>query len=127
MSKLATIVGLLAGTSLLLYWGGEAPGWLLKLECLAVMAASIAFGFTSITLDAPEWTRHDAVRGVLLVYLGVGAVFVPANLLLGAFLIGSGGKLVMRSAAPLARLRPTNPLGCKHDLVIKPEGGIRRR
>ena len=39
-----------------------------------------------------------------LVYLGVGAVFVPANLLLSAFLIGSGCKLVMKSAAPYAQV-----------------------
>ena len=46
-NKIAAIVGLLAGCSLLLYWGGEAPPWLLKLECLAVMAGALFFGFSA--------------------------------------------------------------------------------
>lgn len=46
MNKLATILGLVAATSLLLYWGGEAPPWLLKLEVLVVSFSALAFGFT---------------------------------------------------------------------------------
>ena len=52
-NKIAAIVGLLAGCSLLLYWGGEAPPWLLKLECLAVMAGALFFGFSTRSASAP--------------------------------------------------------------------------
>ena len=119
MNRIAIIAGLLAGCSLLLYWGGEAPPWLLKLECLTVMVAALFFGFSAYSVTAPEWLRHDAVRGVALVYLGVGAVFVPANLLLSAFLIGSGCKLVMKVAAPVVNARAVTPTSCGSDIVIR--------
>ena len=128
MNKIAAILGLLAGTSLLLYWGGEAPAWLLKLECVAVMAAALLFGFTAYSPSAPDWLRHDAVRGVALVYLGVGAAVVPANLLLSALLIGTGCKLVTRSAVQVT-VRVTSGMlaSGSTDLVVKPEGGVSRR
>jgi hypothetical protein len=117
--KIAAIVGLLAGCSLLLYWGGEAPPWLLRLECLAVMAGALFFGFSAWSPSAPSWFRHDAVKGVALVYLGVGAVFLPTNLLLSAFLIGSGCKLVMKSAAPVVKIFNGMPLSRTGEIVIR--------
>ena len=119
MNKIATIVGLLAGCVLLLYWGGEAPPWLLKLECVAVMAAALFFGYSAYSPSAPDWLRHDAVRGVALVYLGVGAMFIDPRVLISAFLIGSGCKLVMKSAAPVVTVRGGTPLGRTGELVIR--------
>ena len=128
MNKIATIAGLAGGTSLLLYWGGEAPAWLLKLECVAVMAAALAFGFTSYSPTAPEWLRHDAVRGVALVYLGVGAVFVPTSLLLSAFLIGCGCRLVMKSAVHISARVLNVPIEhARGGIVLRETGKVATR
>lgn len=128
MSKLATILVLLAGTALLLYWGGEAPRWVLKLECAGVMLAALAYGFTRHNLRLPEWTRDDALRGVALVYLGIGAMFVELNILAAAFLIGSGVKLVTRSANALtARVITPAIGGIRTEILHLKGGGIRRR
>jgi hypothetical protein len=128
MNKLATIAGLVGGISLLLYWGGEAPAWLLKLECVAVMAAALTFGFTTYSPSAPEWLRHDAVKGVALVYLGVGAVFVPTSLLLSAFLIGCGCRLVMKSAVRVsARVMYVSIDHSKGDIVLRETGTVSTR
>jgi hypothetical protein len=126
MNKIATIFGLLAGIGLLLYWGGEAPLWLLRLECLAVMAAALAFGFTSYNPALPGWLRDDAVKGVALVYLGVGAVFTDIRLLISAFLIGSGCRLVMKSAVPLIRVVSCKPLNHTGEITIREGGGVSR-
>ena len=128
MKKLATMFALLAGTALLLYWGGEPPRWLLKLECAGVMLAALAYGFTHRNLHLPDWTRDDSLRGVALVYLGVGAMFVELNFLVSAFCIGAGAKLVTRSATVLTA-RVINPaLGeTKTEIVHHQGGGIRRQ
>ena len=126
MNKLAAIAGLLAGTSLLLYCGGEAPRWLLMIECIAVMVGALLFGFTSYSPSAPDWLRHDAVRGVALVYLGVGAMFMPTNLLMTAFLIGCGCKLVMKETVRVTQTIRV-ALSRKTEIVLREEGGISRR
>jgi hypothetical protein len=128
MNKLAAIIGLLAGCSLLLYWGGEAPPWLLKLEILAVSCAALAFGFTAYSPVAPEWMRHDSVRGVALVYLGVGAMFVPLNFLASAFLIGTGARLVMQSTITVtARVTGVSIGRSTGDIVLRRSGDIAPR
>lgn len=128
MNKLATILGLLAGTSLLLIWGGEAPGWLLKLECLAVMLAALAFGFTQYNMHMPQWLRDDSVRGVTLVYLGVGVMFVPLNFLASAFLIGQGARLVMKSASAItARVVGPSIGRGKGEIVIRGSNAMEKR
>jgi hypothetical protein len=125
MNKLAVLFGLVGGTTLLAYWGGEAPAWLLKLEVVAVMAAALAFGFTTYSPSAPEWLRHDAVKGVALVYLGVGAVFVPTNLLLAAFLIGCGCRLVMKSCVHITARVMNVPIDHdKGDIVLRESGKL---
>ncbi len=126
-NKIAAIVGLVAGSGLLLYWGGEAPPWLLKLECLVVLVAALAFGFTANNVSVPAWLTHDAVRGVALVYLGIGAAFVPASLLLSAFLIGSGCKLVSRSGVQVIVRVAGEPMA-RHsgEIVTRPRDEISR-
>ena len=131
MNRLAVIVGLVAASALLLYWGGEAPVWLLTLQLAAVMAAALFLGFTTYSLSAPDWTRHDAVKGVLLVYLGIGVMLTDPRFLISAFLIGCGCKMLMRSATETtARVVGGRPLGTMPggsvELVIKQEGGISR-
>lgn len=127
-NKIAVIAGLVAGIGLLLYWGGDAPPWLLKLECLCVMLAALAFGFTAYSPSAPEWLRHDAVRGVALVYLGIGAAFVPANLLLASFLIGSGCKLVSRSGVQVIVRVAGEPSAARStEILVRPKDEISRR
>ena len=126
-NKVAAIVGLVAGIALLLYWGGEAPPWLLKLECLVVLLAALAFGFTANSPKAPEWLRHDAVRGLALIYLGIGAAFVPANLLLASFLIGSGCKLVSRSGVQVIVRVAGEPPASSTEILVRPKDEIRCR
>ncbi len=127
-SKIAVIVGLLAGCSLLLYWGGEAPAWLLKLECACVMAAALFFGLSLYSPTAPAWLRSDAVRGVACVYCGVGAMFTDPRVLISAFLIGTGCKILMRSAVETkARVTGGTLSTGSKDIILKPEGGITRR
>ena len=83
------------------------------------MAAALFFGYSAYSPSAPDWLRHDAVRGVALVYLGVGAMFVDPRVLISALLIGSGCKLVMKSAAPVVTVWGGKPLGHTGDLVIR--------
>lgn len=128
MNKLAAILGLLAGTSLLLYWGGEAPRWLLMIECAAVMMGALLFGFTSYNPSAPEWLRHEAVRGVGLVYLGVGAMFIDPRFFISAFLIGCGCRLVTKSVVTVTARVMNVPLEHKGvDIIIRQEAGVSRR
>jgi hypothetical protein len=128
MNKIAAIFGLACGTSLLLYWGGEAPRWLLMVECAAVMVGALLFGFTSYSPSAPDWLRHEAVRGVALVYLGVGAVFMPTNLLMSAFLIGCGCRLVMKSAVQVsARVMNVSIDHSRGDIVLRETGNVATR
>jgi hypothetical protein len=92
------------------------------------MAAALAFGFTTYSPSVPEWLRHDAVKGVALVYLGVGAVFVPASLLLSAFLIGCGCRLVMKSAVHVsARIMNISIDHSKGDIVLRETGTVATR
>ena len=129
MNKIAVIIGLLAGSFLLLYWGGTAPAWLLKLECVAVMAAALLFGFFNYSPSSPEWLRHDAVRGVAVVYLGIGAMFIDPRVLISSFLIGTGCKLVMKSAwEPITAHVTAGRLAAgSKEIVIRTEGGVSRR
>jgi hypothetical protein len=117
--KIVAIIGLLAGCALLLYWGGEAPAWLLRLEVLTVTIVALAYGYTAFNPALPGWLRHDSVKGVALVYLGVGAMFVPLNFLASAFLIGCGARLVMKSAAPVLGVWGGRPLGSTREIVIR--------
>ena len=127
-NKIAVIVGLVAGSGLLLYWGGDAPPWLLKLECLGVLLAALGMGFCVGSPKAPEWMQHDAVRGVALVYLGIGAAFVPSSLLLSAFLIGSGCKLVSRSGVQVIVRVVGEPMARRStEIRLRPENEISRR
>jgi hypothetical protein len=126
MNKLATIFGLLAGIALLLYWGGEAPLWLLRLECLAVMAAALAFGFTSYNPALPGWLRDDAVKGVALVYLGVGVVFTDLRIITSAFIIGNGCRLIAKSASPLVRAVTILTPGQAGKITNREGGGVSR-
>jgi hypothetical protein len=127
LNKFATIVGLAIGSFLLLYWGGEAPAWLLKLECVAVGLTALGWGYALFSPAFP-WLRHDSVRGVALVYAGVACMFIPLNFIASAFLLGAGIRLTMRSAVTVA-VKVTNvslnrPSG---DIVLREEGGITRR
>ncbi len=126
MNKFFTILGLLAGTSLLLYWGGEAPDWLLKAECLLLMGAALVIGFTARNPAMPDWMRNDSVLGVALVYIGVGLAFVPANLILSSACIGAGLRLVTRSAIePIrARFTGTSIVRTGSDIVLRESGHI---
>jgi hypothetical protein len=86
---------------------GEIPGWLLKLECLIFCATALAFGFTGFTPVLPSWVWSQPVRGVVCVYLGVGAMFVPPQFLVSAVFLGMGLRLIMTT--PTVAVRVVNP------------------
>jgi hypothetical protein len=127
LNKFAIIFGLACGSCLLLYWGGEAPAWLLKLECVAVALTALGWGYALFSPAFP-WLRHDSVRGVALVYAGVACMFIPLNFIASAFLLGCGIRLTMKSVVTVV-VRVTNvslsrPNG---EMVIREEAGISRR
>jgi hypothetical protein len=129
-SKFCAMAGLALGALLLVWWGATAPLWLRMIECVGVMGAALIFGFTAYSPSAPEWTRDDAVRGVALVYGGVGVVFIDLSLIASAFLIGSGLRLVCKSASRITA-RVVSGTGLNHQsgeiVVIKQSGEVDTR
>ena len=97
MNKIAAIVGLLAGSCLMIRFS-DPPAIVRNIECMLLMGAALGLGFAARNPSMPEWLRSDSVLGVALVYLGVGAAFCPANLLISSTCIGAGIRLFCRRA-----------------------------
>jgi hypothetical protein len=125
--KLACIVGLSLGV--LLLCGGEPPAWLMKLEVLLFSMAALLYGYASI--DVTSWFWSKPVRGMLCIYLGVGAMFIPPQFVVSAFFIGCGTRMVMGSFTTVVAHASKSFNTSLHrpggDLVIREEGGITRR
>ena len=124
LKKLMTLIGLFAGTLVLVVAGSDLPAWLLKLECTAVALSALAYGYTAFSPSHP-WMKQDSIRGVAMVYAGVAAMFIPLNFLASAFLLGCGIRLVTRSAiAPIAA-RFSGPSVSRQsgDIVVLRESG----
>lgn len=95
IAKLGALAGLLAGLSLILMGGGEAPRWLQCLQVAFFCAAALLYGFTAFSPSAPAWLSSRPVVGVAMLYMGVAVMFVPANIVTSAFFIGTGTRLVL--------------------------------
>jgi hypothetical protein len=118
MARMLTLAILIGGCLLMLYFGGRSPEWMLRGEVLIVAIFALVYGFTAFSPSLPSWLRYQEVRGVLMVALGVFAMFVPAQFIVSALLIGFGARLVMTGF-------PSTAL--KHqpgDIVLRPAGNV---
>ncbi len=73
---------------------------LLPLLVCAVLLVGFAliYGFTARLPPIPRWLWLRPVRGSVIVCLGVAALFVPTELIVSAYLIGVGVRMVWSSA-----------------------------
>jgi hypothetical protein len=90
------------GIAAMLAWGVTPPAWLAGLEAALLAGAALLYGFTAYLPALPRWLWLRPIRGTVLVILGMGAMYVPPQLLLSAYLIGLGVRLVWQSACELA-------------------------
>jgi hypothetical protein len=95
------LAALLGGIIALLHWGATPPAWLAGSEAALLMALALNYGFTARLPQVP-WLALRPVQGTLLVMLGSVMVFVQPQLIVAAWLIGRGIRLVWASACELA-------------------------
>jgi hypothetical protein len=81
--------------------GGEPPAWLLRAEVALFSAAALAYGFTASLPAFAPWAWSRPVRGAACIILGVGAIFVPVQFVVSAFLLGIGTRLTWTAACEL--------------------------
>jgi hypothetical protein len=95
------IAAILGGIIALLHWGATPPAWLAGTEAALIMALALNYGFTARLPQIP-WLALRPVRGTILVMLGSVIVFIQPQLIVAAWLIGRGTRLVWLSACQLA-------------------------
>ena len=100
---------LACGVAAMLMWGIFPPAWLTCLEAALLSGAALLYGYTAWLPTLPHWLWLRPIRGTVLVIFGIGAMYVPPQLLLSAYLIGVGIRLVWRSACDLAEKDATDP------------------
>jgi hypothetical protein len=93
---------LACGIAALLAWGVTPPLWLAGLEAALLAGAALTYGFAAYAPALPRWLWLRPIRGTVLVILGIGAMYVPPQLLLSAYLLGRGVRLIWQSACELA-------------------------
>jgi hypothetical protein len=101
-SGVVMLAALMSGLALVVVYGFEPPGWLLRAEMAALMAAALVCGFARRLPALTPWLRMRPVRGAALVVLGVAAVYLPPPLVVSAVLIASGVRMVWAEACELA-------------------------
>jgi hypothetical protein len=94
---------LLGGIVALLVWGASPPVWLAGLEAALLMGAALLYGYFGRVPDVPRWLWLRPIRGTVLVCMGIVAMYVPPQLVLAAFLVGTGVRLVWVAACDLVR------------------------
>jgi len=97
------VAALLGGIIALLVWGGSPPAWLAGLEAALLMGAALLYGYVGHVPAIGRWLWLRPIRGTVLVGLGIVAMFVPPQLVLAAFLVAAGVRLVWQSACDLER------------------------
>jgi hypothetical protein len=107
-------------------WGGEPPAWLLRAEVALFSAAALAYGFTASLPAFAPWAWSRPVRGAACIILGVGAIFVPVQFVVSAFLLGVGTRLTWTAACELEdeQNAPATILSvviARSDIVTTPE------
>jgi hypothetical protein len=91
------------GLAFMLTWGLTPPAWLAVLEAALLSGAALLYGYTAWQPSLPAWLWLRPVRGTALVIAGIVAMYVPPQLILSAYLIGVGVRLVWRSACDQAK------------------------
>lgn len=112
------IAALLAGIIALLNWGATPPPWLAATEAALIMAVALSYGFTARLPQVP-WLALRPVRGTILVTLGCVCVFIQPQLILAAYLIGRGVRLVWLSAVQLAEAERLDAVGWHYDEPVR--------
>jgi hypothetical protein len=97
------------GCFLIVFWGGELPGWLLRAELAAFCSVALVYGFFASLPTLTPWLWSRPIRGAALVCLGVAAIFVPMEFVLAALLIALGTRLTWASACELAQQQEEEP------------------
>ena len=92
---------LLGGIFALLHWGATPPPWMAGTEAALIMAVALNYGFTA-RLPRVPWLVLRPVRGTILVTLGLIMLFIQPQLIVAAYLVGRGVRLVWLSACQLA-------------------------
>jgi hypothetical protein len=128
-AKLACLAAPTLGILAILLWGGEPPGWLLRLEVLIFCLAALAFGFTLFSPVAPDWVFSRPVKGIVCIYLGIGAMFVPSQFIVSALFLGMGTRLLMSEFKPLTvSVKPAAGIArTAGDIVVRESGSISTR
>jgi hypothetical protein len=98
---------LLGGIIALIHWGATPPPWLAGTEAALIMALALSYGFTARLPQIP-WLALRPVRGTILVMLGLIMLMIQPQLIVAAYLIGRGIRLVWSSACQLAASKPHN-------------------
>jgi hypothetical protein len=101
---------LLGGIVALLHWGVTPPPWLAGIEAALIMGVAMSYGFTA-RLPRIPWLALRPVRGAVLVVLGSIMVFIQPQLIVAAFLIARGIRLVWLSACQLADAETREAVG----------------
>ena len=126
-TKLLCLVAPALGILAMLLAGSGPPLWLLRLEVMIFAAAALAFGFSAFTPAAPAWVFSQPLRGVVCIYLGIGAMFVPSQFIVSAVFLGIGTRLMLghteRAAATAKPPSPTLSRQCG-DLAVREAGPI---
>jgi hypothetical protein len=99
-----------SGIAAMLMRGFTPPAWLAGLEAALLSGAALLYGYTAWLPTLPQWLRLRPIRGTVLCILGIGAMYVPPQLILSAFLIGAGVRLVWQSACELAEKDDADPV-----------------
>lgn len=103
------VAALGGGCFLVVFTGGELPGWLLRAELAAFCSVALVYGFFASLPTLTPWLWSRPIRGAALVCLGVAAIFVPLEFVLAALLIGVGTRLTWASACELTREEEESP------------------
>lgn len=104
LSAACCVASLSCGGLLLAAFGPELPSWLMALALALCSGLALACGFGLYNPKVPDWLRQRPVLGAICVAIGVGAMFIPVNFVVSAFLLGCGTRLVWVSACELGRM-----------------------
>lgn len=100
--QLTLCISALAGGILaLVNWGLEPPLWLGVTQAALLMGAALVYGYTAYLPSLAPWLWLRPIRGTIFVMLGIAVIHIPAQLLLAAYLIGRGTRLIMLAACRL--------------------------
>jgi hypothetical protein len=92
---------LLGGIIALINWGLNPPLWLGVIQAALLMGAALVYGFTAYLPTLAPWLWLRPIRGTIFVMLGIAVIYVQPQLLLAAWLIGRGTRLIWLAACQL--------------------------